>query len=241
MNKNSWEKLPPDVQKAFDANNRRGLAGARSARSGPIRKKAASAWRRSAATSTSSLTRSRTRDVQRRSSSPWSQRWIDEVKAKGIDGNALVDEGARADREVLQVARWPTQPAKAADGPGGSRRAALIEGWALARRRRAARHRPHDRLEHRDRLHFRQAAAGRFRADPDPASRWPSSSFLPYCQLTGANVTVDMFTAGAGPRTVAALGVLSALLALAVSAGAHLAHLGRPARLPAVRRNHGRS
>jgi TRAP-type C4-dicarboxylate transport system permease small subunit len=42
-------------------------------------------------------------------------------------------------------------------------------------------------------------------------------SFLPYCQLTGANVTADLFTAGAGPRTVAALGVLSALLALAVS------------------------
>src|SRR3990172_3320880 len=34
-------------------------------------------------------------------------------------------------------------------------------------------------------------------------------SFLPYCQLTNANVTADLFTAGAGPRTVAALGVLA--------------------------------
>ena len=42
-------------------------------------------------------------------------------------------------------------------------------------------------------------------------------SFLPYCQLTNANVTADLFTAGAGPRTVAALGVLAALLALGVS------------------------
>lgn len=42
-------------------------------------------------------------------------------------------------------------------------------------------------------------------------------SFLPYCQLIGANVTADLFTAGAGPRTVAALQLLSAVLALAVS------------------------
>lgn len=42
-------------------------------------------------------------------------------------------------------------------------------------------------------------------------------SFLPYCQLTDANVTADLFTAGAGPRTVAALRLLAALLALGVS------------------------
>jgi len=41
--------------------------------------------------------------------------------------------------------------------------------------------------------------------------------FLPYCQLSGANVTADIFTARAGPRTVALLGVLSALVALAFS------------------------
>jgi TRAP-type C4-dicarboxylate transport system permease small subunit len=42
-------------------------------------------------------------------------------------------------------------------------------------------------------------------------------SFLPYCQLTDANVKADLFTAGAGPRTVAALGLLAALLALGIS------------------------
>jgi len=42
-------------------------------------------------------------------------------------------------------------------------------------------------------------------------------SFLPYCQLTDANVTADLFTARAGPRTVAALGLLAALLALGIS------------------------
>lgn len=42
-------------------------------------------------------------------------------------------------------------------------------------------------------------------------------SFLPYCQLTDANVTADLFTAGAGPRTVAALRLLAALLALGIS------------------------
>ncbi len=39
-------------------------------------------------------------------------------------------------------------------------------------------------------------------------------AFLPYCQLTDANVTADIFTARAGPRSVAALGVLAALIAL---------------------------
>jgi TRAP-type C4-dicarboxylate transport system permease small subunit len=42
-------------------------------------------------------------------------------------------------------------------------------------------------------------------------------SFLPYCQLTGANVTADIFTQGAGPRTVAFLTLLSGLIALAFS------------------------
>jgi TRAP-type C4-dicarboxylate transport system permease small subunit len=41
--------------------------------------------------------------------------------------------------------------------------------------------------------------------------------FLPYCQLSGANVTADIFTARARPRTVALLGMLSALVALAFS------------------------
>jgi TRAP-type C4-dicarboxylate transport system permease small subunit len=42
-------------------------------------------------------------------------------------------------------------------------------------------------------------------------------AFLPYCQLTDANVTADLFTARAGPRTLATLGVLAALLALGIA------------------------
>jgi TRAP-type C4-dicarboxylate transport system permease small subunit len=42
-------------------------------------------------------------------------------------------------------------------------------------------------------------------------------AFLPYCQLTDANVTADLFTARAGPRTLAALSVLAALLALGIA------------------------
>ena len=42
-------------------------------------------------------------------------------------------------------------------------------------------------------------------------------AFLPYCQQTGANVTADLFTAGAGPRALAAFRLFSALLALAVA------------------------
>ena len=41
--------------------------------------------------------------------------------------------------------------------------------------------------------------------------------FLPYCQLTGANVTADLFTAKAGARTVALLTLLGAAVALAFS------------------------
>jgi len=40
-------------------------------------------------------------------------------------------------------------------------------------------------------------------------------TFLPYCQLTGANVTVDIFTEGFGPRAKAAMLLLSSLLAAA--------------------------
>ena len=41
--------------------------------------------------------------------------------------------------------------------------------------------------------------------------------FLPYCQISGANVTADLFTAGASKRTVAALELLGAVVALAFS------------------------
>jgi len=42
-------------------------------------------------------------------------------------------------------------------------------------------------------------------------------AFLPYTQITGGNVTADIFTARAGKRTVAALTALASLVALAVS------------------------
>lgn len=38
-------------------------------------------------------------------------------------------------------------------------------------------------------------------------------SFLPYCQLNGANVTADIFTAGASKVTVAAFTLLAAVVA----------------------------
>jgi TRAP-type C4-dicarboxylate transport system permease small subunit len=39
--------------------------------------------------------------------------------------------------------------------------------------------------------------------------------FLPYCQLVGANVTVDIFTEGIGERKKAAMAFVSSLLAVA--------------------------
>ena len=40
-------------------------------------------------------------------------------------------------------------------------------------------------------------------------------TFLPYCQLTGANVTADILTANARPRTVALLKLIGAVIAFA--------------------------
>ena len=42
--------------------------------------------------------------------------------------------------------------------------------------------------------------------------------FLPYCQLAGANVTVDIFTEGMGPRAKAAMAAFASLFAIAFSA-----------------------
>src|SRR3546814_16576647 len=42
-------------------------------------------------------------------------------------------------------------------------------------------------------------------------------AFLPYCQLTGANVTSDIFTSWASPRCIAGFSLLAAIIALAFS------------------------
>lgn len=42
-------------------------------------------------------------------------------------------------------------------------------------------------------------------------------TFLPYCQITGSNVSADLFTAGAGRRALAVMGFLASLVALAFS------------------------
>lgn len=42
-------------------------------------------------------------------------------------------------------------------------------------------------------------------------------SFLPWCQMTGANVSADIFTARAGPRLLAAFRTLAALVALGLA------------------------
>ena len=42
-------------------------------------------------------------------------------------------------------------------------------------------------------------------------------TFLPYCQLTGSNVTVDIFTEGASERAKAGMAAFSSLFAIAFS------------------------
>ncbi|MGI9395824.1 MAG: TRAP transporter small permease [Boseongicola sp.] len=41
--------------------------------------------------------------------------------------------------------------------------------------------------------------------------------FLPYCQLIGANVSADIFTARAGPRAVAVMSSIAGLIAITVA------------------------
>jgi len=43
-------------------------------------------------------------------------------------------------------------------------------------------------------------------------------AFLPYCQVTGANVTADIFTAGASARTVAVLRFVASIVAFGFAA-----------------------
>lgn len=43
-------------------------------------------------------------------------------------------------------------------------------------------------------------------------------AFLPYCQLTGSNVTADIFTANAGPRTLRVLAVIASIVATGFTA-----------------------
>jgi TRAP-type C4-dicarboxylate transport system substrate-binding protein len=93
MNKNSWAKLPPDVQKAFEANN------------GEARWRAVGkVWTDSEDGGIAMAVKNGNKHVQlteaelrafEQKLEPVVQRWVDEVKTKGIDGNALVKK-ARA-------------------------------------------------------------------------------------------------------------------------------------------------
>ena len=93
MNKNTWAKLPPDVQKAFEANN------------GEARWRAVGkVWTDSEEGGIAMATKRGNKHIQiseaelgqfKQKLEPVVQRWVDEVKGKGIDGNALVKK-ARA-------------------------------------------------------------------------------------------------------------------------------------------------
>ena len=90
MNKNSWAKLPPDVQKAFDANN--GVARWRAV--GKVwtdSEEGGIALARKAGNKHIQLTEAELA-LFKQKLEPVVQRWIDEVKSKGIDGKALVDQ-----------------------------------------------------------------------------------------------------------------------------------------------------
>ncbi|TAN51248.1 MAG: TRAP transporter substrate-binding protein [Betaproteobacteria bacterium] len=95
MNKNTWAKLPPDVKQAFEANN------------GEARWRAVGkVWTDSEEGGIAMAKKAGNKHIQitaaelelfKQKLEPVVQRWIDEVKSKGIDGKALV---ARA-RELV--------------------------------------------------------------------------------------------------------------------------------------------
>lgn len=93
MNKKTWAKLPPDVQRAFNANN----GEARWREVGKV-------WTDSEAGGIGLAVKAGNKHIQltdaelnqfKQKLEPVVQRWIDEVKSKGIDGTALVTK-ARA-------------------------------------------------------------------------------------------------------------------------------------------------
>jgi len=93
MNKDTWAKLPPDVQKAFEANN----GEARWRAVGKVwtdSEKGGIAVAEKAGNKHIVLTAAELQ-LFKDKLEPVVQRWIDEVKDKGIDGKALVDQ-ARA-------------------------------------------------------------------------------------------------------------------------------------------------
>jgi len=93
MNKNSWAKLPPDVQKAFEANN----GEARWRTVGQVwtdSEEGGIALAKKAGNKHIQITEAEL-ELFKQKLEPVVQRWIDEVKTKGIDGKALVTK-ARA-------------------------------------------------------------------------------------------------------------------------------------------------
>jgi len=93
MNKNTWAKLPPDVQKAFNENN----GEARWRKVGEIwtnSEKVGIAVAEKAGNKHIVLSEAELQQFKDQLE-PVVKRWIDEVKGKGIDGKALVDH-ARA-------------------------------------------------------------------------------------------------------------------------------------------------
>lgn len=93
MNKDTWAKLPSNVQKAFDANN------------GEARWRAVGkVWTDSEVGGIAVATKAGNEHIVlsdaelaqfKQKLEPVVQRWIDEVKGKGIDGKALVDQARK--------------------------------------------------------------------------------------------------------------------------------------------------
>ena len=142
-------------------------------------------------------------------------------------------------RRLRRRRRWPTRPAPRSRrgslerrGARGGRRAAaardahrlrarrrrgIVRGWALLGGLLTLGARRDDRGE---RGLEPACPAGRFAGDYELVKHVIAIAifmFLPYCQITGANVTVDIFTEGMSERGKAAMAAFSSLFAVAFS------------------------
>ena len=214
MNEARWNSLPADVQTGVHRKLRRSLGAARGRGLGCERRRRTSPWRPRPATSTSSLTEAEL-DQFKEKLEPVVQRWDRRRQGQGYRRRSPGQGGARGDREVLEVASMhEAVPPAVQEPPTLLHR--VIEGWALV---------GGALLLAIAFMTAWSATSGWLLGRPLPGdvelvemlTAISVFTFLPYCQLTGANVTADLFTAGAGPRTVARLEAAGAVIALAFS------------------------
>ncbi|CAN5731114.1 hypothetical protein BH23PSE1_BH23PSE1_05100 [soil metagenome] len=211
MNAARWQDLPPEIQDAF-----------RQASDEAWLQEAGEIWRRTDDTVIEMLVGSGNTHITLTEDEtaafmdalePVVGRWIEDVSGQGIDGAALV-EAARAAIDSGGSGMEEAAPAPRRGAAMLVERAATL--WALAG----------------GMVVLGVVAINTWSVLGQALARRPFAgtveltelgvavavfAFLPYCQLMGANVTADIFTARAGPRAIAAFALAASIVALGFS------------------------